>query len=76
MDLAKLFKNGQSQAVRLPKEYRFEGDEVYITRLDNAVILLPKNDPWRSLVSSLSQFTPDFLESRDQPGYQERESMA
>lgn len=76
MDSAKLFKNGQSQAVRLPKEYRFEGDEVYITRLDNAVILLPKNDPWRSLVGSLSQFTPDFLESREQPGYQEREPIA
>ena len=47
MDTAKLFKNGQSQAVRLPKAYRFEGKQVYIKRVGNAVMLIPYDDPWK-----------------------------
>ncbi|MFZ4403161.1 MAG: antitoxin [Pseudobdellovibrionaceae bacterium] len=43
---AKLFQNGRSQAVRLPKEYRFEGPEIGVGRVGNAVILYPLNDPW------------------------------
>ena len=43
---AKLFWNGRSQAVRLPKEFRFEGDEVYIRRLGTAVILEPASRDW------------------------------
>ncbi len=43
---AKLFQNGRSQAVRLPKEYRFEGSEIGVGRVGNAVILYPLNDPW------------------------------
>lgn len=42
----KLFQNGRSQAVRLPKEYRFEGSEIGVGRVGNAVILYPLNDPW------------------------------
>lgn len=40
MDKAKIFKNGQSQAVRLPKEYRFEGNQVYIKKIETYVIYL------------------------------------
>ena len=60
MQAAKLFPNGQSQAVRLPKEFRFEGDRVYIRRLGNAVVLLPLAAPWTALFASLDQFTADF----------------
>ena len=67
MKIAKLFKNGQSQAVRLPKEFRFDGNEVLIKRMGSAVILLPMAKSWDSLVASLEQFTPDFLSERDQP---------
>ena len=42
MDTAKLFKNGRSQAVRLPKEYALSGKEVYIKRINGVVILIPK----------------------------------
>lgn len=49
MQTAKLFKNGRSQAVRLPKEFRFEGDEVYVKRVAGGVVLLSKNDPWASI---------------------------
>jgi antitoxin VapB len=72
MKTAKLFKNGESQAVRLPKEFRFEGDEVLIKKAGNAVVLLPKKKSWDSLVESLSQFTSDFMDQRDQPTQDDR----
>jgi antitoxin VapB len=60
MQTARLFPNGQSQAVRLPKEFRFEGEWVYIQRAGNAVVLLPHHAPWETLVASLELFTDDF----------------
>jgi antitoxin VapB len=74
MDTAKLFLNGQSQAVRLPKEFRFAGDRVYVKRLGNAVVLLPYDAPWQTLLDSLELFSPDFMETREQPPLEERES--
>lgn len=68
MDTAKLFMNGSSQAVRLPKEYRFEGEEVAIKRLGTAVVLLPKGDPWGILFDALGDFSPDLhIERTDNP---------
>ena len=61
MELAKLFLNGGSQAVRLPKTCRFDGDEVLVKRIGSVVILMPKDDPWRSMLDSLDLFTDDFL---------------
>jgi len=75
MQTAKLFANGRSQAVRLPKEYRFDGDDVYIKGYQGVVMLLPKDSPWASLVNSLDQFTSDFMEDRNQPSEQERASL-
>ena len=75
METAKLFRNGRSQAVRLPKEFRFEGDEVYVKRVGNAVVLLPHQGSWRGLFGSLELFSEDFMESRDQPvRHEEREN--
>jgi antitoxin VapB len=68
MTTAKLFKNGASQAVRLPKDCRFKGRDVYIRRIGDIVILLPKTDPWQSLVRSLDTFSDDFMTARKQPG--------
>jgi antitoxin VapB len=67
MDTAKLFQNGQSQAVRLPKNYRLPGREVYVKKVGNAVMLLPLEYPWENLFQSLDEFTDDFLEQRNQP---------
>lgn len=67
MDTAKLFKNGQSQAVRLPKAYRFEGNQVYIKKMGNAVVLIPCDDPWQIMWDSLDGFTDDFMLERNQP---------
>jgi len=67
MQTARLFPNGQSQAVRLPKEFRFEGDRVYIQRVGEAVVLLPYQRPWQVLLDSLHQFSADFA-GQDAPG--------
>ena len=75
MQIAKLFKNGQSQAVRLPREFRFEGDSVNIKRVGNAVVLLPQNEPWGTLFDALEQFSPDFMDERQQPKQQVREGL-
>lgn len=74
METAKLFQNGQSQAVRLPKEFRFAGDKVFIKRMGNAVVLLPYHNSWQPLFDSLDRFSSDFMERRDQPTQQIRES--
>ena len=73
METAKLFQNGKSQAVRLPKGFRFGSDRVYIKRIGNAVVLLPYQTPWNSLVDSLSLFSADFMQERNQPSAQNRE---
>lgn len=76
MKTAKLFKNGDSQAVRLPKEFRFEGTEVIVKRVGNAVVLLPKARSWDTLVASLDKFPEDFMAQRNQPtGTDRREGM-
>lgn len=76
METARVFTNGGSQAVRLPKDYRFRDEEVLVNRIGNAVILLPKDDPWQSLMQSLDMFTDDFLTDgvEDLP-IQERETL-
>lgn len=75
MKTAKIFKNGQSQAVRLPKEFRFEGKKAFIKKSGNAVILLPIKNSWEPLFDSLNKFSDDFMESREQPKQQDREDI-
>jgi antitoxin VapB len=75
MKTAKLFQNGQSQAVRLPKEFRFEGDEVFIKRSGNAVVLISADHSWDALVDSLDKFSADFMDNRHQPAQQNREDL-
>ena len=72
MHTAKIFINGKSQAVRLPKEYRFEGSEVYVNRVGGTVILFSKQDPWGSFHESLCNFTDDFMSERTQPPLEKR----
>ena len=68
MKTAKLFKNGESQAVRLPKEFRFSGTEVFVKRVGDAVVLFPKAKSWDALLGSLDKFPSDFMSDREQPG--------
>lgn len=75
MKTARVFKNGQSQAVRLPKEFRFKDDLVYVMKTGNIVNLIPVSGYWQTLVDSLSRFTDDFMEDRAQPREQTREDI-
>lgn len=71
---AKIFKSGNSQAVRLPKEFQFDEEEVFIQRVGNSIILIPKSDPWRAFRESLFEFSDDFMmDGRNQPIEQERD---
>lgn len=72
---ARLFRNGQSQAVRLPKEFRFEGDFVYVKKSGAAVVLLPAKGIWDPLIESLDKFSDDFMSERGQPKTQKREAL-
>ncbi len=74
MKTAKLFQNGRSQAVRLPRDCRFEGEEVYVRKMGNAVVLLPQKRSWDSLFDALGKFSDDFMEDgRQQPPLEERD---
>ena len=71
---AKIFKSGNSQAVRIPKEFQLEGTEVEIRRRGDALILRPKRKSWTPLLESLEKFSDDFMPNgREQPGHQERD---
>ncbi len=72
MDTAKVFMSGRSQAVRLPKEYRFEGNEVLIKRVGDAVVLLPRTRSWDTLFQSLDQFEAGVELKRNQPKAQQK----
>ena len=75
MKTAKIFKNGQSQAVRLPKEFRFDDSEVFIKKSGNTVQLIPRCGSWDSLVGSLRKFSADFMAERVQPELEKRERL-
>jgi len=75
MRRARLFRNGASQAVRLPKECRFEGTEVYVKSIGRAIVLLPVDNTWESLRQSLDHFTEDFLSDRAQPPLERRSPL-
>ena len=67
MPTAKVFKTGRSQAVRLPKEYRFSGRQVRIAKVDDMVIIFPPKKGWSLLERAIGRFTKDFMAGRDQP---------
>ena len=74
MKTARVFRSGNSQAVRIPKEFQLEGDEVEILRKVDLLILRPKSHSWETIVDSLTKFTDDFLaDGRRQPAIQKRD---
>ena len=70
---AKIFMNGRSQAIRLPKEYRFDTDEVYITKQGDNIILSAKEPSWDEFFDSKSAFDDDFLRERFDEKPQDRD---
>ncbi len=75
MKTAKLFKDGQSQAVRLPKEFRFKDGHVFVKKSGNIVMLIPAQNSWDALINSLDKFTGDFMNKRIQPKARTREPL-
>ncbi len=75
MDIAKIFENGRSQAVRLPKEYRFNDSEVFVKKIDDIVILIPKDSVWKTFEASIKYFSDDFLSDRNQPEMHQRDDL-
>jgi antitoxin VapB len=67
MDTAQLVSDANGQSVRLPDSMHFSGDKVFVKKVGNAVVLMPCQDSWQSLVESLSEFTSDFMAERVQP---------
>jgi antitoxin VapB len=75
MDTAKVFASGRSQAIRLPKEYRFRGKEVTVRHFGNGVLLLPFDEPWALLREALGEFDAGFRLEREQPPQQPRKRL-
>ena len=75
MTTAKVFKSGNSQAVRLPKEFRFASDEVEIFRRGDEVVLREKPKNLLPVLDILASFPDDFLEDRGDRPPQEREGL-
>ena len=61
MTTAKLFTNGSSQAVRLPKECRLDGNEVYVKKIGSTVLLVPKESIWETFMEGINGFTDDYF---------------
>ena len=75
MMTAKIFENGRSQAVRLPKEYRFDADEVAINKIGQIVMIMPKESEWESFMQALDMFSDDFMDDGRSETVQERETL-
>lgn len=76
MMTAKIFENGRSQAVRLPKEYRFSSNEVFINKIGETLIIMPKESRWESFMKAIDMFSPDYMEEGRSPQTDtERESL-
>lgn len=76
METAKVFENGRSQAVRLPKKFRFDVDEVVVQQLGAALLLVPKEALWQTFMDGVEGFTGDVFENgREQGAQEEREQL-
>ncbi len=76
MQEAKLFMNGRSQAVRLPKEFRFKGDRVGVRQVSQGVLLIPLDSPqapWDAMFDAAAGFSADYMNEREEPPVQERD---
>lgn len=76
MMTAKVFENGRSQAVRLPKEYRFDADEVAVSKVGDVVLLMPKKGDWSTFMRAVDMFSEDFMaDLRSDERAQERDMI-
>ncbi len=72
MPTAKIFQSGNSQAVRLPKEFRLAGERVYIKWVGQSLLLIPQEEQWETFLAGLASFSPDLVLERDELTQPER----
>jgi antitoxin VapB len=75
METAKVFESGNSQAIRIPKKYKLKGKEAYITKIGDAIVILPMKQKWNTLITSLDKFSDDFMSERIQPEMEKRDEI-
>lgn len=75
MTMVNVFEQHNVQSIQLPREYRIEGNEVFLHKVGNVVLLIPKENPWLPLLRSLSRFSADFMSTREQPPLESREAF-
>ena len=72
MQTAKVFQNGRSQAIRLPKDFRVDTDEVYLKKTPEGFLVIPR-DPWEIFFEGVEELSDDFMATgRQEPGRQRR----
>ena len=75
MEIAKIFQTGRSQAVRVPKAFRFNSHEVAINSFGRGVLLLPIENPWDIMLEAIDEFEDGFQLERADQGEQSREDF-
>jgi antitoxin VapB len=71
MTTAKVFKNGRSQAIRLPKEFRVKSSQVYLKKVEEGFVVMER-DPWEVCREACQELSDDFMKNRVQPPQQGR----
>lgn len=67
--------NKGNQAIRIPNKMRINDNKVYLKKVGNTLFVIPFHNPWQNLIDGSDAFTPDFMENREQPVQQQRESF-
>ncbi len=63
------------QEIKIPDGYKIEDNKAYIKKVGNVLYIIPYHDPWQPMIESLDGFSEDFMESRNQPNNQKRETL-
>ncbi len=75
MKETRVFMNGSSQAVRIPKGFRFQSDTVYLKKVPGGILMIAKEQRFEAMRNSLSEFTGDFLTERKQGALENRAGL-
>ena len=75
MNIIKLSKDNEHQFIDLPQDYQLEGEEAYVKKVGNVILLIPKDKPWQTLFNSSDLFSDDFMEQREQQPEFKREAL-
>lgn len=63
----------EGQSIKIPDSFQLDDDKVYVKKVGNVLYIIPFHDPWQNLIDSVEEFTPDFMDDRNQPTEQDRE---